>query len=413
MATKQPSISGISSRRSACDKCRLSKARCLRQHPDQAQCDRCSRTESECVTSPIFRMRSWQPPDASENDIDLLNSSNESNKRQRRSSQQQHHPTPSESSVSLDLHLLGAGGGHSPANGVALYQSLDYHSQSSVPNLSDTEYGEGLRWRMDAAFGHVEGDHGMNLSENLFVMTPPVTSGTDTTASLPSLSSPSTGLSCGFAAEFNQNFLPQNPDENSLTSRDLAPVYTHTEQTPLQRLAKLEYELVTFLVQFDKGQPKTVLKTLFGGQGNLLSPPAVDDILNRTTEFRDVLKLMAVSYLPPSGSSSEATGDDSIFDSEDTRRNSYSSIDSDYDSSSDSSNQLESSAPTPPPRHKLDTTSLLLVLSVYVHLLQLQLLVFTHLYGYLKELSESENPHLQPVLYLRISRVPIGKLAIP
>lgn len=51
---------GISSRRSACDRCRTQKSKCLRERPDQVRCDRCHHADSECVTSPIYRMRAWK-----------------------------------------------------------------------------------------------------------------------------------------------------------------------------------------------------------------------------------------------------------------------------------------------------------------------------------------------------------------
>lgn len=67
MSNGRQRVSGVSSRRSACDRCRFSKARCLRKVPSQTRCDRCVRTNNlDCVTSPIFRLRSWQPPVGSE-----------------------------------------------------------------------------------------------------------------------------------------------------------------------------------------------------------------------------------------------------------------------------------------------------------------------------------------------------------
>jgi hypothetical protein len=56
-------VPGISPRRSACDRCRGQKLRCLRDR-DEKRCRRCVRADSECVTSSIFRMRNYVSDDA-------------------------------------------------------------------------------------------------------------------------------------------------------------------------------------------------------------------------------------------------------------------------------------------------------------------------------------------------------------
>ena len=51
------SVSEISSRRFACDRCRGQKLRCLREGVDQERCDRCCRANVDCITSPAFRTK--------------------------------------------------------------------------------------------------------------------------------------------------------------------------------------------------------------------------------------------------------------------------------------------------------------------------------------------------------------------
>ncbi|KAK3385202.1 hypothetical protein B0H63DRAFT_180244 [Podospora didyma] len=46
------SAPGISSRRSACDRCRAQKLRCLRERPEQDRCNRCLRAHTPCLTTP-------------------------------------------------------------------------------------------------------------------------------------------------------------------------------------------------------------------------------------------------------------------------------------------------------------------------------------------------------------------------
>ena len=56
----QPAVMkpGVSSRRSACDRCRGQKLRCLREAEDaEGPCNRCAKADAHCVTSPIYHMR--------------------------------------------------------------------------------------------------------------------------------------------------------------------------------------------------------------------------------------------------------------------------------------------------------------------------------------------------------------------
>jgi hypothetical protein len=63
MTSERPAVLGISPRRSACDRCRGQKLRCLRDR-DERRCRRCVRADSKCVTSSIFRMRNYVSEDA-------------------------------------------------------------------------------------------------------------------------------------------------------------------------------------------------------------------------------------------------------------------------------------------------------------------------------------------------------------
>lgn len=409
MADHHPSISGISSRRSACDKCRLSKARCLRGHPDQARCDRCFRAGSECVTSPIFRLRSWEPPVVADDHIgNMRNPRRETNKRQRHSDQQQQHPTPSESCVSLGLQSFTASGGHTQANGLVSYQDLGMQGQPSIPNLQDLSCTEGLPEQARVTFGHPQDAFDMNLVEDFFSISAPATSRTDPSTSITSLSSPSTELTSVFVAQSSQDWSPNTVDDNG--PRNDKESRQDSEQMPMQRLSKLDYELIAFIVQLDRGSPEETMSHLFKGHGNSLSPSRVDDMLNRTTEYIDILKVITVYDPTPSRSSREALSHSWRQGSVDSRRSSSSSMSSSsYESTTDLPSKSPSSAPPRRPRRELDTPSLLLILSVYIRLLRIHLIVFTNLHDYLEELSESENPHLHSVLQLSISRFPLGK----
>lgn len=64
MAGEKKPTPGVSSRRSACDRCRGQKLRCLRKGGDpQGRCDRCAKADTSCTTSPIYRMRNYSVED--------------------------------------------------------------------------------------------------------------------------------------------------------------------------------------------------------------------------------------------------------------------------------------------------------------------------------------------------------------
>src|SRR5215469_7796561 len=64
MQSEQPPTPGVSLRRSACDRCRGQKLRCLREGIDPGgRCDRCAKADARCITSPIYRMRNYSVKD--------------------------------------------------------------------------------------------------------------------------------------------------------------------------------------------------------------------------------------------------------------------------------------------------------------------------------------------------------------
>ncbi|KXX78991.1 Pyrimidine pathway regulatory protein 1 [Madurella mycetomatis] len=56
---------GVSSRRSACDRCRGQKLRCPGEGADaDGRCDRCAKADAQCVISPVYHMRNYFVGDA-------------------------------------------------------------------------------------------------------------------------------------------------------------------------------------------------------------------------------------------------------------------------------------------------------------------------------------------------------------
>ncbi|KAK0609997.1 hypothetical protein B0T17DRAFT_124603 [Bombardia bombarda] len=365
------SMSGISTRRTACDKCRFSKARCLRERPDQTRCDRCSRTNSDCVTSPIFRLRSWQPPTADGDLADVFDSSPQPNKRRRQSN---------------------------PGEGIAR-SDWQRHSMASLstPTLSacgPSLYEARVDEPMDTTFGNVDNILDMNLSEQFFatmhmLSVPPLTDGC--TASPYIRSSEVVGGGDGD----NTGMIPAN-----------------TEQTPMQRLSKLDHENITLRARLGEGPQKPTMKELI--LAGHMSSSVVHQILNKTTEFIRVLELLADPGLPLLDASLASAGNISRHISQDRRPSSGSSPFSlDDDSFAGSpANHIDSTDPSSSACNQsthadLDTPSLLLVLITYMNLVQLYLIAFVHINRGLKELSQSDNPHLGPISGLAFSSFPM------
>ncbi|KAK8038628.1 hypothetical protein PG993_007039 [Apiospora rasikravindrae] len=413
MTSGEQSLSGISSRRFACDRCRASKAKCLRQNLDQARCDRCSRIDSQCVTTPVFRIRSWQPPDAAG---DTLNGSGEdgrkANKRPRRSESQDQFPTPTASDFPPDSHDDTVRRGRNFANASTLHQAHDRNSGSSGLNLSNASlFGEELDAAMGTMFdSHIENAFDLNLPEEIFGTITPAMTGDETTGTYPSIHHPPTnGIQDQLPTEFSQEYSAQA--SRDITGEDGREVHIETTPTPLQQLSKLDYDLITLSHRLNQSHPSLVMRTLAEEEISS-SPSAVDDILKGTTKFADVLKLLAESCLPPSTvlpSSADSHRSSSRSTTRTSRSGSYTS---DCDSSSCDRDSPNQSSPSGQPAHQeLDTPSLLLVITAYIRLLKIHSNVFAGIYQYIKELSERENPHLRPVAGLRMSGFPMGKIA--
>ncbi|KAK3318697.1 hypothetical protein B0H66DRAFT_640050 [Apodospora peruviana] len=442
------SISGISTRRSACDKCRFSKARCTRKTDHQARCDRCCRADSECITSPIFRLRNWQPPTAVPVDphvdqVFFSRSSRQANKRQRpsirssSSSTSRQLPTPREpeSDSIMVLHLDPQ---HeleqdtpSPTThvqppftndeGLIHFVSSsrediprDWPTQSMSPlsNLSSSGHlyesgaGESMDGNIMTSFNNVESIFDMNLLHDLF----------------PPTNAPTPPTQTDVAA----------PEELAVVHHALpVPADDQTEIGPTcpQRLSKLDYELITMLNQLgQESSPKPDMKWLVMPANPSSSQSVAHQILDKTTEFIDVIGLMANIHPPPPPSTTcipPAAAPSNKLSSRVSHggsRDAHISLSpfSDYEdedsiTSSPTTDYVDyavnNDTPHGPPaaqqQHELDTPSLLMVMIAYMRLVQLYLIVFANVNGHLKELSQSDDPHLGPVPGLAFSNFPM------
>ncbi|KAI0450749.1 hypothetical protein F5B21DRAFT_416597 [Xylaria acuta] len=406
MASKQPSISGISSRRSACDKCRFSKSRCLRSHSEQPKCDRCTRAKCECTTSPIFRVRDWRPGGGNDYVSRRQNTRNEDNRRRRRDSGRQSISGTTITASPTNLHS----GSRVPSYPGSDRSSKPVSTEPSGISHEDTDaYVEG-------AFNHKEGnmegtDIGFALPDDFFTTMPGLELENDITPSLPLISPSSIKLSGGATSSFSEDTVSRDRNFQDCGMSNTDPCFG-TEQTPIQRLSQLDYELIALRVKLEQAVPEVIMQTLFEGTGKNDSPcsSVMNEILRKTTDFVDILSCLSKSCAPEMELSSHSPTHSSYNSirrqSSSTSLSSYSAYDSDASASTgQGTNTPQLTLPSTSDRvHvELDTPALLLILAIYGRLLGIYLIVFAHIYEYLRAISESDNPRLRPVSGLSIS----------
>jgi hypothetical protein len=415
MATIQRQTPGISSRRSACDKCRFSKARCQRKHRDQMRCDRCSRTHSECVTSPVFRLRSWRPPSTHDNVFSAqIREENLIMKRQQRSIQQplQHALAASDPNLDMDidLGLLKSDQGQHLGPGEQSNPGTSCLKPSSPHHAPPLLYGEDLEEQIDA-FDFLDDSLDMTLPEALFTPIAQPSPRPDHTPSSSSFQPSNSESTYDAGGTFGQ---PRTLDESILVNN--LQISTTPKQTPLQTISRLDYELVITLAHLEREPSEGLTKTLFDNNGDLSFALTMDRTLTGTTDFVNALKLLVGPQPSMSPKSLNSRGDGLKYGSQRARRNSLSSIESEYDSSDDS-DAHDIDLPHGPRTascdqtscQELDTPSLLSILVVYIRFLRLYLAIFQQIYEHLKELSERGSLQIQPMSVPSISNLPIRK----
>ncbi|KAM7215484.1 hypothetical protein V8F06_009150 [Rhypophila decipiens] len=485
-------ISGISTRRSACDECRLSKSKCLRQRPEQARCDRCLRSDSECIISPIFRMRNWEPPSRDTMNFDheslgaeTLDISPSKKKRPRQTWQGRDQGSMSASTMTnlaahtsayfpihdtpspvLDLDPgSGPPGNHqhelpmaddgissdsdwlrnwlpvSPETGftvpsVSTYEAGPHGGVTDLELLGnnlfstfDMETERGQSVGLSSYFGA-----GPNAPIPMTVPPPPPPAETELTAfcqhELPlDISTTET-----FTSKTGWNSVEWNAQEDPMVF-DNASFATHeptsTRETPLVRLSKLDKDLVAMLIQLEQGVATTTIKELLDTGAESSGRSIAHQILDKTTEYIQILKhLVGISCgnhdseTPSSSGTSSwssvvtpspTTSGNTFGRSWKSRRRSYSDMEEDDSSdsiiSSDSpvattrcrTQSASSFSAVVQKRLELDMAGLLSVLAAYMRLLQLYLVLFTHIHRHLVEISQSNSPQLGPMSGLAFS----------
>lgn len=455
MPLEQICVPGVSSRRFACDRCRGQKLRCLREHADQQCCDRCLRADAECRTSPIFRMRSYVADDAA-----ASNNNGGGERAQKR-------PRLRQYSAQTQLHGVASQPPRERDAAVAVENPPALLANTTPTNIFDISLPSStipehsgdfslvntagdMQWEAEnPIFYYLILSEGMDKTFDLFdnignspensrpqissLIQDPISRvrcSSESSLQMPSSISTS-GLQSvnhrdgdSWAADLDSNFVGKNP-ENQVTSS--STVETEPEKTYVQRLSNINLNLVTLLARIDKESPTVIIETLVTPiDESISSRTPLDDMLNSTREFLDVLNLLAGPSQRPSVNPLSSTDPSPMSNSKSkasrtslrNQPSGYATSLSERDDSIASSptESLPSSTSIPPsasnaqPNLKLDFASLLLILTSYIYQLRLYVVLFAHVHEFLKELSASDNPYLCPLPGLSFSNFPLRKL---
>ncbi|KAK0705862.1 hypothetical protein B0T26DRAFT_724769 [Lasiosphaeria miniovina] len=443
MRREQPLTLGVSSRRSACDRCRGQKLRCLRKGADpQGRCDRCAKADAQCVTSPIYHMRNYsiQGQDQGrgrgwgrgsrqpEYDAGLVPgqvdtspvSRSSSNKRRRRHNEGD---ALSANAPHADRHQQLQSDYHqswtpSTSGSAVSTKSFDRPPPLQPPVANVAPMAAAAAAAAAAVFPPPNWDSGILGLEHML-------SGDNPAGTSPSSSDPHHTQPQGPAA----NVMPWMPYHEdvfethplaSFTSPDLGILHDASAANDpvrhVHELSRINLDLATQVKRMVRGSPHVSLKSIIvpdctrpSPSGDLTTP--LEDMLNTTRQYLNILSSIASS--PSLASSSDFNTPSSLggfgghvpLPQGASANPSTSSASTDPLKDSGSSNATSpsslASAPesiaTSPAAAQPDTSTLLLILVCYLHILRLHVALFTHIRQYFQIISESNDRTILPL----------------
>ncbi|KAK3370717.1 hypothetical protein B0T24DRAFT_626824 [Lasiosphaeria ovina] len=455
MRGQQPLTPGVSSRRSACDRCRGQKLRCLREGADpEGRCDRCAKADApQCVTSPIYHMRNYsiqgqghgrgrgrgsqQPEDDAglvPGQVDTSPVSRSSHKRRRRHNEGD---TLSANAPHTDRHQ------QLPLQEISHQQQhprqqvqpqSDYH-QSRTPSASGSAVSaKSSDWppplqppvanvapmaaAAAAAFPFPNWNSDILGFEHML-------SGDNPAGTSPSSSDPHHTQSQGPSTNampwmpYREDILGTHP-LGRFASLDLGILHdagaANESARHVQELSRINLDLATQVKRMVRGSPLVSLKSIIvpdctcpNPSGDLTTP--LEDILDTTRQYLNILS--SIADTPSLASSSDFNilsslggfGGHVPLPQGASANPSMSSASTDplEDSGSSNATSLSSLASTPesiatsPAADQPDTSTLLLILVCYVHILRLHVALFTHIRQYFQMISQSNDRTILPL----------------
>ncbi|KAI1411742.1 hypothetical protein F5Y13DRAFT_200729 [Hypoxylon sp. FL1857] len=376
---KQATVRGIPPRRSACDRCKGQKLKCVRE-PGQDRCCRCTRAGVGCLTTPGFRFRHIS------GDGTGSGSGSGSRQRLRQEDQKQSDLVPSTSQnveTSLADVLTNTGNTHDP-----LY----------LPTGVTGSWELGARGFVFS--DDIDGNlNSLDLKANKDNTPANNQSKTATAPTLHSKSS-SEGASCqegqgddwyNVAPFFPANvILPQ--DHNSQVNGGIS------EDVHIQRLSRMNFKLATLLSHLSQGFPTVTIGTLVS-PSNECSMTPIHNVADSTREFIDILRALSeLNHQSMISSSSEGPfprsqksmplGNTNISVAAGDRFPVYKPSQANPPTTATAADGRVSD---------LNATILLLITTSYIHISRLYLVFFAHFYEFIRKLSGSGEPSLYAI----------------
>ncbi|KAI2473348.1 hypothetical protein F4781DRAFT_188887 [Annulohypoxylon bovei var. microspora] len=382
-------MSSLPSRRSACDRCKGQKLRCLRD-PGEERCNRCTRANAECLTTATFRFRNASGD----------GTGNVSRKRPRHDGQQQSDLIPnSDQGINSFLSTYPVG------------NSDNTLSQGIFSSEENGSWGPSMYGLMSS--DALDGNFSFFDTATNKVIRPTDDGSRVVSSPIPqSNHSPEGTLRSECHMNHWDNVVPFSPDGVIATQDQNDQLGSSIPgEVHVQRLSKMNLNLATILGRIGQGSPKVTLEFLVSPCNDYSATP-IHSITDGTREFIDILRaLLGATRRPTTSSSSEGPSPRS----QGLESNGNGNISA---TSGDSFPNLQvyslAAASTPPmltsanePATTLDATTLLLILTSYIHVTRLFLIIFAHTYECLREISKSDKPSLCAIPGIDFGKLPL------
>ncbi|KAK4206766.1 hypothetical protein QBC37DRAFT_457647 [Rhypophila decipiens] len=373
MQADQAPTPGVSSGRSACDRCRGQKLRCLRENADpEGRCDRCSKADvAQCITSPVYHMRNYSVA----TDHPALPSP--SHKRRRPADRP----------------------GDARDTGRPMPQQQNQGQSPTPPSAAPEATSTPFEWPSIDTFVPTSASDASSRSQAQGLLWPTYDEDTLRHPSLGNIGNIDLGIPNGSSAASS---VPPN----------------YATQSHNEEMSRINLDLATQLSRMIKGPPHVNLKTIIAPDCGKTNPSGMmttplEDLLTTTRQYLDLLGLIVETSRPrvptnvsnpsqssgsgwsyrdtgPSNASSTASTSPSSTDSHEESRYSWTG-----ESPSVSTTTQASSAGGP--HAPVDTSILLLILACYIHILRLNVALFAHIREYFQMVSESDNRTINPL----------------
>ncbi|KAI1863173.1 uncharacterized protein JN550_009699 [Neoarthrinium moseri] len=383
---------GVSARRSACDRCRGQKLRCLREGRDpNSCCDRCAKADAQCITSPIYRY--CAPSYPTEDDA-------VSRKRRRPDN-----PDPGRSNSSSTSRA------QSTQSAASEWPRAEIRFTETT--VMDTFAGDFLHFTSGDS---PDFTRRKSVIDAVPLPPPGMTPGPWAAGDLsPDQLFPNIEDFAGFGVDphvppnstdplqTSYQLDPAGPIQDSVrdqSMQDPGPAPEHvTRDSYMEQLSKINHVLVVQLNRVAKAPPDMNLKILISPSCEtaiMSTTTPLEDILNITRQFLETLEAIARLYASTTSrvsNPSERHG----FAHISTREHGSTPCTSSEDSQATSLPSVSSDICMSSAAAKPDSAARLLILMCYVHTLRLHVALFSHIHEFLLRISESEDRLIHPL----------------